>query len=329
MNTISKPKLISESKALALKIIEAERKGIQLGYRTRYEKINTAMLKWWRPGVTLIAGLSSVGKSTLVNNIIKDFTDQKLNPNAQKRAKPIVFNYETPSHLEVIRTVSNKTEKSFANLLSSELDVDSGMYNRISDEEFEAIKQAFNELDDTGIMYVDKPCTISEMEKICASEYNVNEQLVIAIDHILLTRKDHETSDDEIIQNIAFFAHDMYRKYNAIVILIHLLNYDIMQIERLLNHNFHYPVMKDVYRGAQIYWACDDVFILHSPEMIQIAKYGPKKMDTRRLHDLSKIKSRFGMVGHIWLENRLQYGGFRELNPTEVKSRQGVKAKTT
>lgn len=285
------------------------------------------MLKWWRPGVALITGMSGVGKSTLVNTIVDDFTNPRLNPNADKPAAVLYFNYETPATSELIRTVSAGTDLSYAHILSSEYDASTNSYNTLTDSEYDLIVARLKELETRPIEYITDNGGITAMTNTVKDFVNdyPGHRPVIVIDHSLLVRKADGSNDGDLIQDVAIFGHDMYRMYGAIVIIIHLFNNDILKPERILTPALHYPRQSDLYYGSQLYWACDDVIVIHDPASIGISSYGSQKWHLAGHRHIYKLKSRFGVTGHIIFQDSLKTGKFVELTVEQSNSLKGVK----
>lgn len=320
---------LEEAANEALQIIQLERSGVQTGYKTRYDRMNTSMMKWWRPGVILIAGLSAVGKSTLINNIEHDFTNPMHNSNADKACVVLHFNFEVPARNEMLRSISGSVKKSFAHLLSSEYNRKDGSYNVIDDVEMQQIKDSVAELIKHKILYVSSFGDVNIMRRTVdhVEKQYPGHRLVIVIDHDLLIRKGDENNDGELIQNTAIFAQEMYNDKDAICIIVHQLNNEIMKFDRVINNLQHKPKQIDLYHGAQIYWACTDIFFIHRPERIGIAEYTSRKIPTAGLVHLLKDKSRYNMEGDLYYKQNFKESAFIELTNEQVEGMAKVKTK--
>lgn len=311
----------------AKETINLERSSKQLGLYCRFSGINRAMLKYWRFGqVTLIAGMSSGGKSTLLNLLEDDFTNPELNGNCAYKVIVLGFKYEMSGSDEVLRNVSGKLETNYANLLSAEYIKDDAngkaVYNTISDLEFERISQKLNTLRDRKIFYVETNGNLEQMFETylhMKSKYP-DHKFVISIDHTLLSKKLDEKTDMELMQNTGLIAIRL-RKLGEMVILIGQLNGNIEDVTRRENSSLHYPIKTDVHCGNQVFWACNNVILYHRPELLKIQKYGTEKRDTKRLIHIAYIKQRFGKIGNIWLQENFAKGGIIEFPRINIPSK--------
>lgn len=306
--------------------INEERFQAQLGLKTRFGKLNTALGKFFRfKQVTSINGLSGHGKSALLNMILSDFTNKNLNKEFKKPVIIVHNSFEMLPVDEVLRKVSSKIEKSHLYLLSSELVVEdnTAKYNTISDNEFEKISQYLEEDIDIDHYYFEHPTNINGILKnIKASidfyqeKYSTNEipKVVVALDHTLLVEQDKGDGVLDTITKIAKTAIWL-KKRGYMVILLGQLNNEIERPERIKNPDLHFPIKSDIYAQGQLYNACDNVLIIHQPELLGITRYGKNQLDTRSLVHLQVIKQRFGKVGSIWLENRFERGQLVEFSP--------------
>ena len=306
--------------------INQERSGKQLGLRTGFPQLNICVGKYFRfKTVNLIAGLSGHGKSALLNIILSDFLNEKLNGKFEEDVIIIHNSFEMLTADEVLRTASAKVEKSHLALLSSEWvnpteeQRESGIkghYNRISDEDFDLISKALESDISSNHYYYEEPTTISGIAKNIAHAikyYQDNNpskpipKAVIAIDHTLLVEPEKNEQDLKTISNLAKFCVKLKKK-GYMAFLIGQLNNNIELPERLKNSDLHYPMKSDIYAQGQIFNACDTVSIIHQPELLGISLYGKQRYDSRNLVHIHVIKQRFGKVGSIWLENHFYKG---------------------
>jgi replicative DNA helicase len=306
--------------------INEERSGKQLGLKTRFSKLNTALGKFFRfRQVTSINGLSGHGKSAILNMILADFTNKRLN-NQFKEDVVIVHNsFEMLPVDEVLRTVSSRVEKSHLYLLSSELVEEDGRtkYNTINDSELEEISRALDEDEDLDHYYFEQPTNINGILKniLKSIEYYQEKydttripKVVVALDHTLLVDQEKGDSVLDTITKIAKVAIYLKKK-GYMVILLGQLNNEIERPERIKNPDLHFPIKSDIYAQGQLYNACDNVLIVHQPELLGIVRYGKNQLDTRGLVHLQLVKQRFGKVGSIWLENHFERGQLIEFTP--------------
>ena len=226
---------------------------------------------------------------------------------------------------EVLRKLISKIEKSHLYLLSSELVVENDVakYNTITDMEFQEINNYLEQDIDIDHYYFEHPTNIyGILENIKASitfyqeKYQTTDipKVVVALDHTLLVEQDKGDGVLDTITKIAKTAIWLKKK-GYMVILLGQLNNEIERPERIKNPDLHFPIKSDIYAQGQLYNACDNVLIIHQPELLGITQYGKNKLDTRGLVHLQVIKQRFGKVGSIWLENRFERGQLVEITP--------------
>ena len=326
--TLKTKKSINEE---AKKKIEEERSGKQLGLRTRFSKLNTALGKFFRfKQVTSINGLSGHGKSTFLNMLLEDFLNGNLNSNFTSPVIIIHNTWEMVPEDEVIRTLSSKIEKSHLYLLSSEFNKENGNYNRITDLEFEKITEILDKEEDKDHYFFDEATTLDGIIeniktgiKFYQDKYHLDiiadnkpsiPKVVVALDHTLLTvGKKGETINDIMfgLANLAIWL----KKRGYMVIFIGQLNNEIEKTERIKNVEGHFPIKSDIYAQAQLFNACDNVFTIHQPELLGILLYGRNKYYTNNLIHLQILKQRFGKVGSVWLYNDLGNGKIYEFQP--------------
>lgn len=312
-------KHISKSVEEAKSMVNEERSGKQLGLYCRYPRLNGAMSKYWRFGkVTLIGGMSSSGKSTLLNILEDDFTNTELNKGFTEKVIVLAFKYEMEGVDEVLRNVSGKLNKSYSALISSEYTKDKG-YNNVSDSEFETISIELDKLKSKPIYYVEIAGNLSQLrETYLAMKDKFKEaKFIVSIDHTLLSKKLNESTDAELMQATAFEAIRL-KKEGVMVLLIGQLNANIEDVKRRENPQLHYPIKTDIHCANQLFWACDNVMVFHRPELLGIKKYGSNKKDTNKLIHLAFIKGRFGTAGNIWLQEDFARGTIIEPPPINI-----------
>jgi hypothetical protein len=168
-----RPTFINQAAEKAKKQITDERSGEQYGLYSRFPKLNKLMLKYFRFNqITLLAGLSGAGKSTMLDYWSTDFTftspiriskeklpysivehglkrgdfyeDDKymvkdpLNHNAKFKTIFASFSYEVPAQSQIIKKVSSITGIPFQYMLSADgrkTDLGEYIYNKVTDLE--------------------------------------------------------------------------------------------------------------------------------------------------------------------------------------------------
>jgi len=304
-------KTFDEAAAEARAKVSLERSGKQLGLLTRFEGINAAMLKYFRFGhVTMLAGASGSGKSAILNMIEDDFTNKAINGKFYGEVMLIACKYEMAASDELLRTISGKLEKSYGYLLSAERDADTKEYNSITDSEFDAIQAQLEALKGRDIYYIEVAGNLIQLYNTVAYYKGLfpNKKIVVTIDHSLLSVKLDEKDDLALMSNTAHCAMKMKKALGAMVIFINQLNGEIEKSQRKENPALHYPQKTDIHCGNQLFWACDDVWTFHRPELIGIDLYGKRKIPTKDLIHGLLLKARFGTMANVWFEQEFSKG---------------------
>ena len=332
---MNKPKIlpiksISEAVEEAKSLIQEERSGNVNGLYTRWTGINRAKFKYWRfRNVTMIAGMSGSGKSAILNMIEDDFTNIILNPKFQSNIALLAFKFEMDAADEVLRNLSGKAKLSYSYLLSSQNNREESklqgkeIYNRITDFEFAELSTELDKLKSRPIRYIETAGNLEQIWGTCAAfkEKHPEKQLIVTLDHTLLSEKLNEKDDLELTSNSARLAIRLKKAFNALVIFLGQLNGEIEKPIRRDNPDLQFPVKTDIHCGNQIYWACDDVLIFHRPEILNITKYGkrPFPLNTNGLIHCAWIKSRKNTAGNIWFKQLFNEGNMIQINPESFK----------
>lgn len=312
--------------------INQERSGKQLGLKSRFGGLNICLGKYFRFGqVTLIAGMSGHAKSALLNMLLEDFKNKELNKAFTEDLIIIHNTFEMLPVDEVLRTISNKAEKSHLNLLSAEWNKTLNKYNTISNDEYEYISKLIDETEDDDHYYFEEPTNISGLLKnILAGikyyqeKYNKSEtvfpKVVVALDHTLLLNPDKNESNLDLMARLGKTAVWL-KKRGYMVLLVGQFNGEIEAPERIKNNQLHFPSKKDIYAQGQLYNACDNVLTIHMPEKLGILLYGLNMLVSNGLIHLQIIKQRFGEIGSVWLKNELNKGKMTPYTPESRKTK--------
>jgi len=291
----------------AKKVIEEGMTGDQLALYTRHEKVKKALLGGFRfNNIITIAGASGSGKSYYLNMLYQDFCNPQLNGKFAKPFKILHFAFEMSAYDEVIRTIATKTKVTYRNLLSAD--------NPLSKESYEEITPELDRLKESPIYFVETTGNIYQIEetvKYFQGKFPEH-SLIIGLDHTLLPNYYNEKTEIELVANFAKVAIKLRKDFNAMIILINQLNSDIEDRERIVNPTLHYPIKRDLFSSKQVYQASDYVIVLHAPEQLGIASYGPKGYPTEGLIAWHLIKARKGVPGLIRLKNKLSEGNITE-----------------
>jgi replicative DNA helicase len=302
-----------------------ERKGEQLGLKVRWESMNVANRKYFRfKNVYLIAGPSGHGKSYLLNEIVNDFMDSKgINKNFKGKVLVLYFCYEMSAVDEVLRTTASKTNVSYNKLLSSEWNRDNQDYDVLSDEELDETFKQMDLIANRPIFYFETAGNLEQLKATSAyyKKKYPDRKLVEVIDHTLLSEKLDEKDEGELMANTGKAALVLKKRDEAMVIILNQFNNNIEAYNRISDPNYHYPIKSDIYYIGQIYNACDDVMTIYQPGEVGISIYGRRKIPTKNVIHIQKIKARHGKLGSMWFLNALDKGNIIETSVDELKQK--------
>ncbi len=300
----------------AFDIIKKERSGEQLGLLSDIPKLNRAMGKFFRfSQINLWAGLSGHGKSYLLNKLNSAFLSP-INSEYKNKVLIIQYAFEMSAVTEMLRACSSDMGISYSALLSSDYSKDLDDYIQLSEEDLLKAKNFLDSYKNKRIMFIENAGNVNLIynttkeivSKVRAKYPKQTFDFIVNIDHTLLIEKLGESDLLELMLNTGKLATALKKQFGCMVNLIGQLNNNIEDVRRLADPSMHYPVKSDIYAQGQIYNACDNVFIINQPSLLKIQEYGLKKIPTKNLIHLLKLKSRFGIVGNIWLKNDLKNG---------------------
>ena len=301
----------------ALAVVAKERSGEQLGLYTDLELLNRSMGKYFRFNtVNLWAGLSGHGKSYMLNQLNRSFLDLNLNGGFGFKVVVLQFCFEMSAVNEILRACAADLGMSYSTLLSSQYDKESKGYNTLSDEDFARVTNFLNHYKSKNIIFIENSGNVGMIYNTVkhivtgmkGKNPAINFKFVVNIDHTLLIDKLGERDLLELMLNTGKLAIQLRKHFECMVNLVGQLNNNIESVPRITNKALHYPQKSDIYAQGQIYNACDNVYVIHQPQLLKIAEYGMLKYPTKDLIHLSKLKSRHGIVGNIWLKDNLSEG---------------------
>ena len=298
--TLSKIRPISVVAQEAINYIAGRRDHNIVSLKTRWEKLNKQCMGGIEPNtIYTFAGISGTGKSSLCNTMTTDIID--LNPDAE--IVVLNFSLEMVGFRQVGRTISSKLRKTTSTLYSSETDLD--------DETFRKVIAVSNQLKEYPIYFVDDPGTPMQIEQTIYSFYNqyvkgTGKHFIITYDHTLLTKQIGsviETTSE--LEKVFIQAKKLPL---TSIIQIAQMNREIEKPERINNPSAHYPMRSDLSSSDAMFQASDYVFVLHRPEILNIAEYGPNRLPTKNKVYMHLLKNRdAGKPCILEFENELQY----------------------
>jgi replicative DNA helicase len=305
----------------AKRYIEDEAAGNQLGLLSRYRGVNVIKSKYWRFNrITAICGMSGGGKSTFLTNLHRDFCNRDLNYHFYDHSKVLIIHacYEMAAYNEILRAVAADTGISYNRLISSEWDSNEKNFVSIGEDNLNRAYEALNELQGIPIVFIETAGSLTALYNTVKRyiEKYPDRRIVLSIDHILLSSNE-EGDDNKLMADTAKMAIKI-NKMGVMVNLIAQLNTNIEDPARR-NKKLHYPLKSDIHGSKQLYWACDDIVIIHRPEMLGISLYGPHNILANKLVHMLWIKTRFNKPMSVFLLEELHTSGFRELSGAEIK----------
>ena len=289
----------------AINYIEGRRNHNIVSLKTRWEKLNKQCMGGIEPNtIYTFAGISGSGKSSLCNTLTTDIID--LNPNQD--IVVLNFSLEMVGFRQVGRTLSSKLRKTTSALYSSEMDLD--------DDTFRKVITVSNQLKEYPIYFVDDPGTPMQIEQTIKSFYEkyikgTGKHFVITYDHTLLTKQ-----VGSVIETTSELEKVFIRAKKlplTSIIQIAQMNREIEKPERINNPSSHYPMRSDLSSSDAMFQASDYVFVLHRPEILNIAEYGPNRLPTQNKVYIHLLKNRdAGKPCILEFENDLQYNNLIE-----------------
>ena len=289
----------------AINYIAGRRDHNIVSLKTRWEKFNRQCMGGIEPNtIYTFAGISGTGKSSLCNTITTDIID--LNPDVE--IVVLNFSLEMVGFRQVGRTLSSKLRKTTSTLYSSETDLD--------DETFRKVIAVSNQLKKYPIYFVDDPGTPMQIEQTINSFYEkyikgTGKHFVITYDHTLLTKQ-----IGSVIETTSELEKVFIRAKKlplTSIIQIAQMNREIEKPERINNPSAHYPMRSDLSSSDAMFQASDYVFVLHRPEILNIAEYGPNRLPTTNKVYMHLLKNRdAGKPCILEFENDLQYNNLIE-----------------
>ena len=289
----------------AINYIAGRRDHNIVSLKTRWVKLNSQCMGGIEPNtIYTFAGISGTGKSSLCNTLTTDIID--LNPDVG--IVVLNFSLEMVGFRQVGRTLSSKLRKTTSTLYSSEKDLD--------DETFRKVIAVSNQLKEYPIYFVDDPGTPMQIEQTIYSFYNqyvkgTGKHFIITYDHTLLTKQ---------IGSVIETTSELEKVFIRVkklpltsIIQIAQMNREIEKPERINNPSAHYPMRSDLSSSDAMFQASDYVFVLHRPEILNIAEYGPNRLPTQNKVYMHLLKNRdAGRPCILEFENDLQYNNLIE-----------------
>ncbi len=263
--------IISAEQAIeqAIKDIDEGRTGVQAGLLCRWEKVNEILLGSWRFNTSyVVAGMSGSGKSYFLNMLRSDFLNAKLNGSYTKPFKIIHFAFEMSASDEVLREVGGKVVTKYEDLISA--------YSKLPDAKYKEVLETLNLMRKLNMDFVEITGTVQQIEQTIMHYQGLylKHQLVISLDHTLLTDYQSESNEIALITSLSKMFLNIRKRIGAMCILVSQLNAEIEDPRRISSPALHYPIKRDLHGAKAVYRDADVVMVLHAPEKLNIQRYG-------------------------------------------------------
>ena len=303
---------ISKATEEIITYIDDRRKGVSKSLRTRWSKFNRQCMGGIEPNtIYVIGGISGSGKSSFVNSLETDLFD--CNPHQDFVI--LSFSFEMLSSRQVGRKLSYRLSKSTSELYSASNKDDN---YTVSDDEFDKVSKAAEEIKKYPIYYVEFPGTVDEIKSTIIKFATLPEikgkWIVIILDHTLLTRTNGSENERITLVNLQKMFMEIKKYGRNTIIEITQLNRELEDKDRLTNPNLHFPMRRDIQSSDAIFQSADYVIVLHRPEVLGLIAYGINNLPVKNMIYMHFLKVREGEPKILSFENNLKYNRIDEFN---------------
>ena len=303
---------ISKATEEIITYINDRRKGISKSLRTRWSKFNRQCMGGIEPNtIYVIGGISGSGKSSFVNSLETDLFDY----NPHQDFVILSFSFEMLSSRQVGRKLSYRLSKTTSELYSASNKDDD---YKVSDDEFDRVSKAAEEIKKYPIYYVEFPGTVDEIKSTIIKFATLPEikgkWIVIILDHTLLTRTNGSENERITLVNLQKMFMEIKKYGRNTIIEITQLNRELEDKDRLTNPNLHFPMRRDIQSSDAIFQSADYVIVLHRPEVLGLIVYGINNLPVKNMIYMHFLKVREGEPKILSFENNLKYNRIDEFN---------------
>lgn len=288
----------------SLQRIKANKDGEELFFKTRFDKVNKALLGGFRFGnYAILAGASGHGKSYLLAEFVEDFLDPELNP-TEEDVKILCFGFDMPAESEITRSLAAQVNTSYGTVMSAE--------TPLSDEQFEIIEQIAEEkYANRQVYYVDKPGTKEDIKHTVYAfrDRFPDARLIVTLDHSLLVEYGAEKTEIELVSKVSKTMKALRQELGILIVMLSQLN-DKIEDPRRRDPSLHYPTKTDIHGSKAVYQDADIVMVLHQPQKLGIENYGRKQYPAKNLAALHVLKNRDMHGGLVLLKEDLAHARF-------------------
>ena len=275
--------------------------------KTQWDLLNRYLLGGFEFGQTyMLCGASGHGKSYMLNNILQDF----INPRIQQHScKVLHFCFEMSASTEILRRLSTATRIGYRDLLSAD--------RPLSESQYQQIKQQLTQVEKEPIYFCETPGTRIDIYNTIKKmkERFPNDNLVVTLDHVLLVQPLPGENEIQTLAELAKMFIQVRKEFGTLNILLCQLN---DKIESAIRRDpgaasLHFPTKTDIHGSKQLYHATDVCLVVHQPALLGLEVYGKHHVPTitesgKNLVALHILKNRHGTQGYVRLISHLDEG---------------------
>lgn len=292
--------------------INKRRKGVIKSLKTRWKKFNHLLSGGFEPQmVYAICASSGGGKSSFLSSLQMDLFE--LNPNEDFVI--LNFSLEMISARVTGRMLSYKLQKTTSELYS-------GGDNKLSDEDFNKVREELTNIKQLPIYTVDTPGTVEQIKQTML-KFLMNEGkgkwVIVTLDHTLLVRGSRGEDERITLANLQRFFIEAKKWGRITIIQLSQLNRNIESVDRISNKSMQYPMRNDIFGGESLMQGSDTIIVLHRPKNFNLASYGPRNLPVENRVYAHIIKNRDGESGSIIaFEDNLKYNRLDEVDLNDI-----------
>jgi replicative DNA helicase len=261
--------------------LKGRKDGIIKSIKTPWSTFNGATtdgIEWH--SLTLIAGRSGVGKTSIKDQLIREAFI--LNPGDNFRV--LEFSFEMLARVSAIREYSSHVGRSYKYLCSAQ--------GELSDEDLRRCYEYAKLRVKYPIDVVEEPCPVEEFKEIIMdymdhhSTKTINDKgtevikytnTIITLDHSLLMKKKATEDPTRMLSNLGEVLTWLKRRYPIAFVILSQLNRNIEEPKRNENRKYgNYVVGSDIMGSDALLQHADTVVGLNRPGVQKIDCYGPR-----------------------------------------------------
>jgi replicative DNA helicase len=293
---IMRKKSAKQAAAENLDYVEKRMNGDITSLKTKFPKLDASLMG----GIELdtimcISALSGAGKSTLS----KCVRDSITTLNTDQNFKQYIFNFEMLAHQQIARSVVTDSRMKLRDLYSVD--------EPLTDKQFEALKEYYDELGKRDVDFIDVPNTpkaiadsiIYYWENECKP---TNKTMVYEIDHALLVKGREGQSEKQRVDELMYLLVDV-KKYiadnggHSVGIVLSQMNREIRSVDRVRNSDMHRPDTGCLFGASSIEQCSDYIMFSHIPAKLGLDLYTAHGLPTRyRLDEVTYQMVYFELV---------------------------------